>query len=117
MLKRAKQKGFTLIELVVVIVILGILAAVVAPRFIDLTSQANTAVQQGACGALASAAVMLYASTKASNSCASIKAQMVIPAGMTAVGPCSGVVVTASGSTAPTTCTAIDPAICTTPNC
>jgi len=42
-----KQKGFTLIELVVVIVILGILAATVAPKFIDLTDDAEEAVFVG----------------------------------------------------------------------
>jgi len=41
---RQKAGGFTLVELVMVIVILGILAAVVLPKFIDLKSDANTAV-------------------------------------------------------------------------
>jgi len=61
-MKRTMQAGFTLIELVVVIVILGILAAVAIPQFTDLTTQARTAVAQGACGALQSSAVLLYAS-------------------------------------------------------
>lgn len=47
-----RQKGFTLIELVIVIVILGILAATAAPKFIDLTGDARSAVMQGLEGAL-----------------------------------------------------------------
>lgn len=52
---QAKQKGFTLIELVVVIVILGILAATALPRFINLTNEARTAAVQGLAGGLRSA--------------------------------------------------------------
>jgi MSHA pilin protein MshA len=56
-----KQAGFTLIELVVVIVILGILAATAAPKFIDLTGDAKTSVIEGVKGALNSAADLAHA--------------------------------------------------------
>ena len=49
-----KQHGFTLIELVLVIVILGILAATAAPKFIDISSDASKSVLQGVKGSLES---------------------------------------------------------------
>jgi MSHA pilin protein MshA len=59
------QSGFTLIELVVVIVILGILAATALPKFIDLSSEANTAKLQGIGGAVSSASAINYAAKMA----------------------------------------------------
>jgi len=55
------QKGFTLIELVLVIAILGILSAVAIPKLFNITSDAQTAATQGVAGALASGNAENYA--------------------------------------------------------
>lgn len=64
-----KQKGFTLIELVMVIVILGILAAFALPRFADFGGDAEKASRAGIVGAMKSAVGITRASCLASGTC------------------------------------------------
>lgn len=58
---KQEQRGFTLIELVMVIVILGVLAAVAIPKFVDLKGDAIAAATQGVAGGLSSASSVNYA--------------------------------------------------------
>jgi prepilin-type N-terminal cleavage/methylation domain-containing protein len=64
------QSGFTLIELVIVIVILGILAAVAIPKYEDMREEARVAALKGQLGSIRSALAIQYARNALSGSAA-----------------------------------------------
>jgi MSHA pilin protein MshA len=86
-----KQAGFTIIELVVVIVILGILAATALPKFVDITGEARTSATQGVAGALGSSSAINYS--------ASLAKGQVVGAALATAAAKSGVTDTSGGCT------------------
>jgi MSHA pilin protein MshA len=86
------EKGFTLIELVIIIVVLGILAAVAVPAYLNLQTQAQTAACTAASGALHSGAVIRMAAAPqgpkaVSNVIANVTAQGIIFTAVAATAP------------------------------
>jgi MSHA pilin protein MshA len=80
-----QQSGFTLIELIMVIVILGILAAFALPKFADLSGDARASSIAGALGSVRSASAIVHSAALAKNLTAAASATQVVTLEGTAI--------------------------------
>jgi prepilin-type N-terminal cleavage/methylation domain-containing protein len=97
------QRGFTLIELVLIIVILGILAIVAIPKFVDISAEANAAALKGVTGGMSSAMATNYAVRKANATKGSAVANCTDVSGILAGWTPTGYTVTAAAIAADVT--------------
>ncbi len=94
------RKGFTLIELVMIIVILGILAAVAIPRYFDLQQQAQQSAEEGIVGGVRAGISTYYANQCATASCAfPASLDAATAAACSSTNPCFGTILSQTVTT------------------